>query len=234
LDIPATSDNGDIIACLPSIRALGRGRITCFWKPEGSRENLRGDRFDALAPLLQSQPYVSEVTWTDAIPKTTHDFSTFRHNYRVHENLAVQQARHIGVEISLEPWLSVPNPIETGVAVIARSSRYHNSQFPWRKILNAYSDKIFVGLQQEWKEFQATFGEIPYHETKDLLELARVIAGASVVVSNQTCAWWIAVGLGVTTIQESFLSDLNSVIERPNLVYSRNPSEINLLLDNLK
>ena len=195
---------------------------------------MRGSRYDSIKPLLEIQEGIRSVTWTESFPTPTwKDFSTFRHNYRLHENLAVQQGRHIGVEVSLEPWLTVPDPIQIGVAVIARSTRYRNSQFPWRKILEAYPERVFVGLKQEHQDFQNNFGEITYRETKDLLELARVIAGASIVVSNQTCCWWISAGLGIKTLQETYCLDQNSVIDRPNLFYSRTVQEINALLDNL-
>lgn len=79
--------------------------------------------------------------------------------------------------------------------------------------------------------FQAEYlpRKIEYVQTKTLLHLAEIIAGASLVISNQTCSWWIAAGLGVPIIQESWAHDSNSVIERPDCKYSRNEEEIRAL-----
>ena len=192
-----------------------------------------GTRFEAIRPFLEAQPYIKSCEWTWGC-KITHDFSGFRSNYQLHGNLAVQQANHIGVTIEPGcPWLSVPSPNRVAAAVIARSSRYHNPLFPWRKILSSYPDKVFVGTLAEHKEFAASYGEIAYYETKDLLELARVIAGAEQVIVNQTCAWWLSAGLGVPTIQETMQRDQNSIIERQGLRYTRDIGEVNTLLNSL-
>lgn len=197
---------------------------------------MRGDRFSSIKPLLEAQAYISSVTWTEGLPTPTWlDFSEFRRAYRYHENLGLQQARHIGLEsCSFDPWLTLPvEPSFRAETVICRTTRYRNSQFPWRRILSRFQDRVFVGLPQEHAEFVSQYGEIGFHHCKDLLELAQVIAGANMVVSNQTCAWWIAAGLGRPAIQETFLADMNSIIERPNLTYSRNSEEINHLIDTL-
>lgn len=193
-----------------------------------------GARFDAIRPLLEAQPYIKSCEWTWNSMAIKYDFSTFREQYQLHGNLAEQQARHVGVKIDLgSPWLSVSSPIPHGVAVIARSPRYHNPIFPWRRILSAFPERIFVGLPMEHKAFESSFGSIPFYPTKDLLELARVLAGARQVISNQTCAFWISVGLGQATIQETMSRDMNSIVERSNCRYTRDVSEVNSLIASL-
>ena len=96
-----------------------------------------------------------------------------------------------------------------------------------------FTNPIFVGSILEHRLFTASYLPVEYQETKDILALAQVIAGASVLISNQTCAWWIGAGAGIPVIQESYLNDLNSVINRPNLFYSRSASEINDLLSKI-
>jgi hypothetical protein len=193
---------------------------------------MRGPRFLAIKPLLEVQPYIESVAWTEALPAYNwKDFSSFRNRYRPHINLGLQQAEAIGVQISLDPWLKIPNPTQHNRPVIARTHRYHNSLFPWRKLLSVFTSPIFVGSVLEHRLFTASYLPVEYQETKDILALAQVIAGASVLISNQTCAWWIGAGAGIPVIQESYLNDLNSVINRPNLLYSRSAREINELLD---
>lgn len=227
-----SGDLGDIIAALPSVKALGGGDLRIGFKPGGQRESMFGQRFDAIKPLLEQQHYVNSVVWSDDFRNTT-DFSQFRTRYRVHHSLAKLQADFVGAKIdATKPWLKVI-PSYHNRTVIARTNRYHNSIFPWRRIMDAVTNPIFVGLPVEHRAFESYFGTIEYQPTSNLLELAQVIAGAKQVVSNQTCAWWIAAGLGIPTIQESFLNDLNSVIERPNLKYTRDIKEVNELIDSL-
>jgi hypothetical protein len=229
----SSGDLGDIVASLPAVKALGGGDYRIGFKIDGQRESLRGDRFESIKPLLESQHYINSVAWTDDFRGVTHDFSGFRARYQLHRSLADQQAEFVGVKIdATKPWLHV-TPSYHNRTVIARSSRYHNPIFPWRRIMDSVTDCLFAGLVQEHREFEAYFGQIDYQPTKNLLELAQVIAGAKQVISNQTCQWWIAAGLGVPTIQESYLADLNSVIERPNLRYSRTIQEVNQLIDSL-
>ena len=229
-----TGDHGDLVASLLSARALGCCRYLIGWKPQGARETMRGSRFASIKPLLEVQPYIESVAWTEGLPAYNwKDFSMFRNRYRPHINLGLQQAEAIGTQISLDPWLTIPNPTKHNRPVVARTHRYHNSLFPWRKLLSVFTSPIFVGLHNEHKTFTDSYSDAEYVETKDMLALAQIIAGASIVLSNQTAAWWIAAGIGKPTIQESYLTDLNSVIDRPNLFYSRSASEINNLLSKL-
>jgi len=219
-------DIGDCIAALPSIRAMGGGHIRIGSRPDGSRETMKGKRYEALRPLLAAQPYVASVAWTDDWSEITHDFSTFRGSgLRQGESLAHWQARHIGTDISTEPWLSVrPSKVAYGRTVIARSPRYHNTARCWQKVVSRFKDALFVGLPEEHKALQGFTGsKIDYAPTNDLLEMAQIIAGASLFIGNQSSPWWIACGLGVPTIQESWPYGLNSMIDRPNCRYWINP-----------
>lgn len=227
-------DYGDLVAALPSIKAFGGGEIQIgdTNDPRNRRESMRGARYEAIKPLLKIQPYVTSVSWTDR-PNGVIDFSNFRHSYRLHENLALAQARHVKAKISLKPWLTVPEIEKHGRVVIARSSRYHNPVFPWRKLLNKYPNPLFIGLTNEYKDFKR-FGDVEYVPTANLLEAAKIVAGAPLVISNQTCCWWLAAGLGVkSVIQETMERDQNSVIERPNYFYTRSIEETQALIDSL-
>lgn len=226
----STGDLGDVIASLPAVRTLGGGEyIIGFHDWTGQRESMRGGRFEAIKPLLENQPYISNVEWSDDPTNINYDFSTFRAKYSLHSNLALSQARHIGVGVSLNPWLQIDTEVNNHV-VIARSSRYHNPLFPWRRLTEHFKEKIFVGTKNEHAEFQELFGEIEYVPTSNLLELTKLIGGSKLLICNQSCPFWIAAGLGKPIIQETFQRDMNSIIERPNCRYSRNVTEINDLL----
>lgn len=218
-----SGDIGDIIASLPSVRAIGGGD---FFIGDGfARESMRGNRFNAIKPLLEAQPYIRSVQWSDACPNGAKDFSTFRHDLIVGESLAHWQARHLGVEISTEPWLTVPvSDRSKGRAVIARSLRYHSRWHMWNTILKAHPNALFVGLREEYMHLSsATQVKFEHAPTADLLELASIIAGCKIFIGNQSCPWWIAFALGVPTIQEVFANSPNSRIERDGARYFDEP-----------
>ncbi len=218
-----TGDLGDILASLPSVRALGGGHY-CVGHKKGKnfgRESMKGARFDAILPLLEEQGYIFGVKWIGSKwTEVNHDFSTFRRGWKPGDNLAQKQAAHLGVKISEEPWLTAtPNEQYRGITVMARSLRYHEPLFPWRKLRAEHRKSIFVGMPDEHADFERRFGTIEYVPTKDLLELAEIIAAAKLTISNQTATWWIAAGLGVAVTQETYSGSRDSVIQRPNAKY---------------
>lgn len=213
-----SGDIGDIIACLPAIRAFDGGELTIGYKPNGQRESLQGGRFESLAPLLLAQDYVDGVRW-GAPPEGCIDFSRFRETVDDGMNLAYHQAKFAGIEVSMDPWLKA-HPIPHGRPVIARSARYHNPDFPWGDVLACLNGCIFVGLPSEHQAFCAAMKtEVEYRQCSNLLELARVIAGGSVFVGNQSAPFWIAAGLGGRCIQETWLLGANSTIHRAGMFY---------------
>jgi hypothetical protein len=221
-----TADLGDIIACLPTIRALGGGSLVIGEKKgrDGGRQSLRGERYEALKPLLMAQPYIDGVEWADDLPATRHDFSTFRHDHIKGENLAQWQARHLGVSISEIPWLIAdPDKRTMGRVVFTRSLRYHNPSFRWDKAIQAFKDPLFIGLPEEYHAFQTKWGKpMESYTAKSILELAQLIQGCEKLICNQSCPFWIAAGLGKPLIQETWEYDPNSIISRSNATYCTN------------
>lgn len=233
-------DLGDIIASLPILRALGGGEIVISeskFRDRGRspRETMRGARYEAIRPLLEAQPYVTAVSWEDEPQGITHDLSHFRQlPFKKGENLATWQARYVGVEIDLEPWLTVPTFSPHGKTVIARSPRYHNYFFPWPELITKNAPVVFVGLPSEHVAFEReTHWNMPYQPTANLLELAQVIAGAKLFIGNQSSPFWVAAGLGVPLIQESWSFDLNSIVPRANAIYTPTDAEARTLITRL-
>lgn len=234
-----SGDLGDVIAAIPSIQALGGGAVIIgphdASYPGGmTRQSLKGPRFDGIKRLLEAQPCIERAEWVDKQGETTHDFSRFRHDGRHLENLAQWQARHIGVAISEEPWLTIPSPSLHGRVVIARSQRYHANGFPWPELLKQYRNPIFVGLKSEHYAFQSEFGPVEFQPTIDLLALAQIIAGCSLFIGNQSCPMWIALGIGVPIIQETCPTCPNTIIRRPECRYTLDLAEINALWSELQ
>lgn len=84
--------------------ACGGGHIVIGQRLMGQRESMRGARYDSIKPLLEAQPYVKSVSWSNDFSQDhiNVDFGRFRVDYVTHQNLALQHARYARVAISLE------------------------------------------------------------------------------------------------------------------------------------
>lgn len=202
------------------MQAMGGGHLRIGTVAHGQRESLKGERFAAIKPLLEAQPCIASVTWTDDPPGREIDFTGFRRRkVAPATNLIRWQAEHFGLEVSEEPWLYAPAR-KLSATIIARSSRYHTDLFPWAKIAQNNPDAVFVGLPEEHSAFEKYVGRrVRYAKTYNLLEVASIIAGADICYSNQTCAFWIACGLGVPAVQEMFRKIPNSIVRRGSIQY---------------
>ncbi len=223
-------DLGDIIAALPIIRAMGGGKIVITPRPNlpmMGRESMEGARYEAIKPLLEAQPYITSVEWGEAPPGCV-DFRAFRQGIPGGENLIVTQARHVGCEdFSFGKWLHVPDPIP-GPAVFARSPRYWNPRMNWSVMYAKHQDAVFVGSEEEHAAFQKeTKITLPHRKTRDLLELARVIAGSERLFCNQSCPVWIGFGLEHPLVLEVCpeAAIQNSVIENPKFFFIGNQNQ---------
>lgn len=216
-------DIGDLIAALPILRATGGGEIVLFHDesaPKGmaARESLKGKRFDAIKPLLEAQPYVYGVSWSDNISVKENGFREVRRPQN--ESLSERQARHSGNwPIDLSPWLRVPDVIEEHKRIICcRSPRYHaDFEFPWKDAAETYGDRLlFIGLPEEHAAFEGLLGRrVEHAKTENFLDIARIMAGAPQVIANQSSPLWVALGLGKKVIVEGWGHAPNTEIKRP-------------------
>lgn len=102
-----------------------------------------------------------------------------------------------------KPWLNDNNVIILAPVIFCRSPRYRNDLFAWKEIHAKHAhEAIFMGLPEEHYNFCKEIGEVPYHATKDFLEVAQVMAGAELVVTNQTSMFWVAEGLKKSLVLE--------------------------------
>lgn len=193
-------DSGDLVYALSAVQGGGGGRIflTCV---QDTREPMNAEKIAFLAPLLQAQPYVQGVAAWQGEP-VFGDFTIFRQLMLPDVDLATQHWMCVLNEPPdvTRPWLSVPGVERHGRPVFARSRRYRNRRWEgfWRELKMAAPDALFVGTAAEFEEFGA--GE--HYFADDALGLARVIAGASVFVGNQSLPYAIAEGLKVGRLQE--------------------------------
>lgn len=138
----------------------------------------------------------------------------------------------LGPELREGPWLhfDIPACLTDRNVVFARSQRNHGPVGFWPEAMRLLLNRaVFVGTPEEYKEFTDNFGEIPFYPTEDLIELARIIAGCSLFVGNQSCPFAIAEGLKKSVIQETDLVTPNCLFMRENSLSVRLPGEIALI-----
>lgn len=233
-----SGDAGDVVYSLAAVKALGGGMM--FLTPHNNHPyplNSRWSRMggeaswvDNIAPLVEAQPYILKCRYTHGHPaSTTHDLNRFRIPWRNRtakdfDSILKLHCDAFNLPLPTGPWLTVNNPItvEGRPIVVSRTPRYHNEAFPWDRLCAKYGDRmVFVGAPQEAEVFQgfAPDKRIPHYQTKDALELARVIAGAKLCIMNQSLPLAIAHGLHKNVLVETWPLNSNCVIERRGSMY---------------
>jgi hypothetical protein len=171
--------------------------------------------FKLLEPLLARQSYIKQVTtWTQGDPEPDVDLDRFRGTlFRGFEGNYVQ-AYHIAFDLPFlmkdydTAWLEA-DPIKIAPIVVNRTPRYRSPSGDeiWKK-LTADTDLerngIFVGGVTEHTDFVERTGiRIPYRPVRDFLELANIVAGADLIMANQSFVYSVAIGLGKSTVLET-------------------------------
>lgn len=231
-----SGDFGDIIYCLPTIRALGGGKLVIgpanHWK---TRLCMTKEHVEIMRPLLEIQPYLTGVEFSEALPDDLDlDLNQFR-EYLIteHERLLKGERRlnlaesHLYTfKLSLEEcersWLTVDyaQPVPDRPVLIHRSARWRNSSFPWAKIMERHKHHAcFVGLESEYADFTKDWGDLPYKPTANFLELARLIAGCRLYVGNQSLPYAICEGLKHNSVLEVWREGPNCLFKRKNAIY---------------
>jgi hypothetical protein len=209
-----SGDFGDILYAVPSMRALCAETGTLAHVYLGSRDWTRSawnpTLVSVIAPLLKAQDFVEHVTLIyphELPPSPFVDFSTFRNGgYKTGDTILERQRRWVQADIDISsPWLQVPQPKRmAGLIAVNRGKRWRGLSFPWRELLGLYHQRMFfTGLPEEHTEFCHEFGLIDFTPTKDLLEAARLIAGADFFMGNQSACNAIANGLHKPSLIEA-------------------------------
>lgn len=202
-----SGDFGDIVFALALIERSGGGHhVRLYDRPYTKAISTRAN---VIVPLLEAQPYVKSVQMAEP-DENTIDLSKFRSHYQPDRTLLMSHclyaARAYGTPVArgADAWLTAkPSETTNGRVVIARSPRYHNDKFPWKRILAHYGDAcVFIGLREEHSAFEAAFGLVDYLKTDNLLDVAEAIAGSDLFVGNQSSPNSVAEGLKHSRILE--------------------------------
>jgi len=231
-----SGDFGDIIYALPTIRALGGGKLilgpSTRWK---TRLRLTQENADIIQPLLRIQPYIHGVEFMEvAPPEVDVDLNQFREYLMVENDLIRKGARRMNLaevplytfKLPLEEceraWLTVDRveAVPEHPVLIHRSPRWRNFDFPWQKVMQRHAHHAaFVGLESEYVEFVNDWGYLPYRPTANFLELARLIAGCRFYIGNQSLPYALCEGMKHDSLLEVWLEGANCNFRRKNAIY---------------
>lgn len=228
-----SGDLGDIIYSLLFCKSLGKIALSLGPNSEkGVREAMTLKRFNWLAPLLRSQPWIVSSEFANDVKGIDYNLNDFRKTWfsgnsghRIKRRLFETYAEHFRRPRLPEdkPWLTVePIADPQRPVIIARSSRYRWLPFPWPDVARRYAGQMrFVGYESEYKEWIGTYGATAeYAPVNDALELARLIAGAELFIGNQSFPMSLALALNVPLIQETCMGTPDCVFNRKNATYS--------------
>lgn len=189
---------GDIIFSLPTIKAMGGGRLLIH--------QFHRQRYESVKPLLEVQEYITEVDWIDHKPEGSVDLDKFRKFAGHHKNLV--DAHFSGQDLTPTDWkggwLTLPDRqvIIPGLkySVINRTTNYADPNCDWIKeveYLRAISDEVFfIGYPEEWNIFCDKFTPVKYFPC-DFLQAAHLIMGAEMFTGCYSALSTIAMGLGI-------------------------------------
>lgn len=192
--------------------------------------------YEYMKSFMLAQSYVTDFKTLDSSTEITHNLDRFRPLFVGHPgnyvdiysaafNITDPGQRE---KIRTSPWLSVPTPkiLDGRDVVINRTQRWLppalSEQWSRWRIEGVENRSVFVGLAQEHKTFCETTGwNIPWYETKTMLDLASCIAGAKLFIGNQSQALALAIGLG-TPYQCELRRDLP--VERNECYFPNQPN----------
>lgn len=197
---------------------------------------MRIEDFDFLAPLMQQQPNINNFSVWNNQP-ITYELEKRAFNLNVPvwpRNFANQDATAMKVDtikhfrtLQIDPYIIVDKPtiIPGRPICISRNQYYLDGTTDITTVpewLNWIERKLteqcfFVGLPEDHDWFENTMKiKVDYHPTSDSLELARLIAGAKMMIANQSMPGTLAVGIGTTIWIET---RKNTDLEQNEILY---------------
>ena len=69
--------------------------------------------------------------------------------------------------------------------------------------LSSYKNKVFVGLENEYKDLENKINNLEYYDSKDFLELASIIKNSKIFIGNLSFGYSMAEALKVPRLLES-------------------------------
>lgn len=200
---------GDIIYSLPTIKALGGGKLFLL-RDSGAYMGrpLSEQEMTWMKELLIGQCGITEVLEADG-KSVQYNLDRFRLNGKcIDDNLAEVHLDSFGMKENLSlPWLDRNRfqPKTVAKIIINRSGRYAGP-FRWQELKGWEKEAAFIGFPEEHDAFQKTTGiKILIYTPESYVDICRVLLGSSLFIGNQSFVYSLAEALKVNRVQEACL-----------------------------
>lgn len=199
-------DLGDTIYAIPALRRLADpAHLTLYPNYGVTRAIMDADNAAMIIPLLNIQRGIT-ADWQPAHAEDglRLDFAV-RRFYQGSMNLSDMHSHWVGHDHwrREHPWIVADRADGRYKIVVARSARYRNQHFPWKKLYSQFGDRAcFIGVPWEHENFEHEVGRIHYERTPTLLDAARLMAGADIFIGNQSCPRALAEALKIPVVVE--------------------------------
>jgi hypothetical protein len=240
---------GDLIYSLPVVKHFGGGSFFLHLNqmdwigqhyygsqpvPFHQGRMTRAD-FDYMESFMLVQDYITSFGVLHKSTEITHNLDRFRPPFVGHPGNYISIYSSVfgltpeqDIACQTTPWLRVSSPVQIPDRpwVINRSTRWipptPGPQWSQWMSEGLASKAVFVGLESEHDLFCQTMDcYIPWHPTRDQLELASVIAGAERFIGNQSQCLALAIGLGVEQVWCEARQDIP--LDRNECYFPANP-----------
>ena len=219
-----TGGIGDAIFAIPVMRGLG---VTRLYVKENYYED-GTSMYTALKPLLETQGIECLPTKGGLDFEVYEDGLQFDYDLDMWRHQRGRGRDHIMFSMLIYfkrfhrtwklPWLT-GIPVSAGkFSLFFLTWRWReNSKVDWRKVRASVPPPVyFIGLAEDHQLFESEAGPIEWKPTKDLLEMAQLIAGCRALYTNQSVALVIAQGLGKEYWCAFKPTKTNTMLNTPN------------------
>jgi SAM-dependent methyltransferase len=201
---------GDIIYSLPTIKALGGGRLFLV-RDSGAYSGriLSEEELGWMRKMLVGHCGITDVQeW--AGQQVQYNLDRFRssiHDFDSNLSRAHLEAFNASADLSVS-WLDRTKftPRSRAAIIISRSGRYAGP-LRWQELANWTHMAMFVGFEDEWKKFMAITGffDLPLYVPTSYADMCEILLGCKLFVGNQSFMYSLAEALKVNRVQETSL-----------------------------
>ena len=200
---------GDIIYSLPTIQALGGGKLYLV-RESGAYlgRAMTEQELGWFRELFVGQCGITAVEEFDE-RTVQYNLDKFRSlTTRIGYNLPECHLVTFGTKTDLTlPWLdrSKFQPKRVAKIVISRSGRYAGP-FRWQELYQWQKDCVFIGFPEEHDYFQRLTGlTVALYSPNSYVDICQVLLGSDMFIGNQSFVYSLAEALKVNRVQESSL-----------------------------
>jgi len=157
-----------------------------------------------ILPLLKSQNFLDTVSIYNG-EEIDINLDLFR---EVPINLSFYSTRWfahlVGVNINVENTFltAEPHSLIKNKIVIHRSPRYRNAYINY-KFLNNVENLLCIGLKSEFDDLKKEITNLQFHDCKDFLEMAQIIAASKFYIGNMSFQYILSEGLKIPRLLEA-------------------------------